>query len=522
MKTSRRHFLETTGLVFGAASLSSWDFAAEAAEAAAIDKDTLAALAISRAKKLGASYADIRINRYRNESIFAREQLVQNVSRTQSFGFGVRVLVNGAWGFAASHRVTPDSVRRVTGQAVDIARANAVYQRRPIQMVPAAKVVASWKSAFDKDPFEVPLESKVEFLLKLNQAAMRPKGASFVASALSFHNEQKFYASTDGSRTEQYIIRTMPSFTVTAVNRGTGDFQTRSGLAGPKSIGYEYLEKYPWLKEAGHAGEEAAAKLKAKPVAPGPYDLVIHPSNLWLTIHESVGHSTELDRALLWEADFAGTSFLTPDKAGKLQLGSNLCNFFADRTQPEGLATVGYDDEGVPAQRWNLVKDGIFVDWQTTRDLAPLIGQKASYGCLHADSWGSIPFPRMPNVSLEPAKEETSLDDLVAGVDNGILIYGNGSWSIDQQRYNFQFGGQTFWEIKQGKVGAMLRDVAYQSRTTDFWNSCDGLGGKATYELNGAANDGKGEPTQANAVSHGCPVARFRQVNVLNTAVKEV
>ena len=287
MKTSRRHFLEATGLVFGAASLSSWDFAVEAAEAAAIDKDTLAALAISRAKKLGASYADIRINRYRHESIFAREQLVQNVSRTQSFGFGVRVLLNGAWGFAASHRVTPDSVRRVTAQAVEIARANAVYQRRPIQMVPAAKVVASWKSAFNKDPFEVPLESKVEFLLKLNQAAMRPKGASYVTSALSFHNEQKFYASTDGSRTEQYLIRTMPSFTVTAVNRGTGDFQARSGLSGPKSIGYEYLQRYPWLKEAGQAGEEAVAKLKAKPVAPGRYDLVIHPSNLWLTIHES-------------------------------------------------------------------------------------------------------------------------------------------------------------------------------------------------------------------------------------------
>jgi TldD protein len=486
MKTSRRHFLETTGLVFGAASLSSWDFAAEAA---AIDKDTLAALAISRAKKLGVSHADIRINRYRNESIFAREQLVQNVSRTQSFGFGVRVLVNGAWGFAASHRVKPDSVRRVTAQAVEIARANAVYQRRPIQMVPAAKVVASWKSAFRKDPFEVPLESKVEFLLKLNQAAMRPKGASYVTSALSFHNEQKFYASTDGSRTEQYLIRTMPSFTVTAVNRGTGDFQTRSGLSGPKSIGYEYLERYPWLMEAGQAGEEAVA---------------------------------ELDRALGWEANYAGTSFLTPDQTGKLQFGSKLCNFFADRTQTEGLATVGYDDEGVPAQRWDLVKDGVFVDWQTTRDLAPLIGHKESYGCLHADSWGSVAFPRMPNVSLEPAKEATSLDDLVAGVDNGILIYGNGSWSIDQQRYNFQFGGQTFWEIKKGKVGAMLRDVAYQSRTTDFWNSCDGLGGKATYEVNGAANDGKGEPTQANAVSHGCPIARFRQVNVLNTAVKEV
>ncbi len=520
MNSSRRDFLKTTGLVCGAAGLPAWVFEVEAAQAAAIDKNKLADVAISRARKLGATYADIRINRYRTESVFTREQQVQNVSRTQSFGCGVRALVNGAWGFAASHLVTPESARRITDQAIEIARANSRYQRKPITLAPAPKIKASWKSTFENDPFEVSIDRKVAFLLKLNETAMKTEGVSFVNSAVSFQNEQKFYASTDGSRIEQYIVRTLPSFTVTAVNRSAGDFQTRSSLAGPKSIGYEYLEKYPWLKEAEQAGEEAVAKLKAKPVAPGKYDLVIHPSNLWLTIHESVGHSTELDRALLWEANYAGTSFLTPDKAGKLQFGSKICNFFADRTQAQGLATVGYDDEGVPAQRWYLVKDGTFVDWQTTRDLAPLIGHKKSYGCLHADSWGSVPFPRMPNVSLEPAGEDISLDHLVADVDDGILIYGNGSWSIDQQRYNFQFGGQTFWEIKKGKVGAMLRDVAYQSRTTDFWNSCDGLGGKGTDELNGAANDGKGEPTQANAVSHGCPIARFRHVNVLNTAVK--
>ena len=521
MRTTRRDFLKTTGVACGAASLPSWVFEAEAVAAAALDKNQLADIAISRAKKLGVTYADIRINRYRNESIFTREERVQNVSRTQSFGFGVRVLVNGAWGFAASHIVTPESARRVTGQAVEIARANSVYQRKPVKMAPAPGTRASWKSAYAKDPFDVSIDDKIQFLMKLNQSAMKAKGVSFVNSALTFQNEQKFYVSTDGSRIEQYIIRSHPSFTVTAVDRSAGDFQTRSSLAGPKCIGYEYLESYPWLKEAGQAGEEVIAKLNASPVAPGKYDLVIHPSNLWLTIHESVGHSTELDRALLWEADFAGTSFLTPDKTGKLQFGSKICNFFADRTQPEGLATVGYDDEGVPAQRWYLVTDGLFVDWQTTRDLAPLVGHKKSYGCLHADSWGSVPFPRMPNVSLEPAKKSISLEHLVADVEKGILIYGDGSWSIDQQRYNFQFGGQTFWEIKKGKVGAMLRDVAYQSRTTDFWNSCDGLGGQATYEVNGAANDGKGEPTQANAVSHGCPVARFRKVNVLNTAAKK-
>jgi TldD protein len=285
-------------------------------------------------------------------------------------------------------------------------------------------------------------------------------------------------------------------------------------------MGYEYIDTYPWEAEARQAGEEAVMKLKAKTVEAGRYDLVLHPSHLWLTIHESVGHSTELDRALWWEANYAGTSFLRPEDAGTLTFGAPIVNFFADRMQPAGLATVGFDEEAVPAQRWYLVKNGIFVDWQTTRDLAPQVGRKTSYGCLHAESWDSVPFPRMPNVSLEASTGNTSLDDLVGGIERGVLIMGDGSFSIDQQRYNFQFGGQTFWEIQKGKVAGMLRDVAYQSRTTDFWRACDGLGGAASYRLGGAFNDGKGEPTQLNAVSHGCPVARFRGINVLNTGVK--
>jgi len=522
MTSSRRDFLQSAGSTLGALSLPSWVFEAEAAvdDKLAADKNRLADVALSTAKKLGASYADMRINRYRTEFISTREQQVQNVSRNQSYGFGVRVLYKGTWGFAASRLVTPEEVRRVTEQAVEIARSNSAFQRKPVTLVPAPKVVTRWKSSFERDPFDVPIDDKIQFLLKINETAMKTQGVSFVNSFVAFVNEQKFLATSDGSRVEQYLIRSFPVFTVTAVNRGTGDFQSRASLGGPQGMGYEYLEKYPWLTEAQQAGEEAVAKLKAKPVAPGKYDLVLAPSHLWLTIHESVGHPTELDRALWWEANYAGTSFLTPDKTGKLQFGSKIVNFVADRTQPAGLATTGYDDEGVPGQKWSLVKDGVFVDWQTTRDLAPLIGRKKSYGCLYADSWDSIPFPRMPNVSLESAKENVSLDDLIGGVDNGILIYGDGSFSIDQQRYNFQFGGQTFWEIKRGKIMGMLRDVAYQSRTTDFWGACDALGGPATYQLGGTFSDGKGEPGQSNAVSHGCPIARFRQINVLNTAVR--
>ena len=480
-------------------------------------KQELGEIAVKLAKQLGATYGDIRINRYRTERIATRERQVQMVSRRQTFGFGVRVLVNGSWGFAASSIVTPDEVRRVMREAVEIAEANVSRQRRRVQMVETPAVKANWRSAFEEDPFEVPIEQNIKTLMAINDAALAVKGVSFVNSSMNWVNEEKFYASTDGSVIEQYLLRGMPDFTVTAVDRAAGDSQPRDALGGPRAMGYEYMRKHDWLKEATRAGEEVTMKIKARRVVPGQYDLILHPSHLWLTIHESVGHSTELDRALGWEANYAGTSFITPEKTGKLQFGSKIVNFFADRTQPEGLATVAYDDEGVPGQKWPLVKDGIFVDWQTTRDLAPLIGRKQSYGCLHAQSWSDVPFPRMPNVSLEPAKDDVTQDQLIAGTENGILIYGNGSFSIDQQRYNFQFGGQTFWEIKNGKITGMLRDVAYQSRTTDFWNSCDGLGGPATYALGGALNDGKGEPSQSNAVSHGCPVARFRKVNVLNT-----
>jgi len=517
---SRREFLVTSGAALGAAALPGWVLELEAAEAAAVDRGKLADAALGLAKQLGASYADIRIARYRNEQVSTRERQVLNVGRGQSFGFGVRVLVKGTWGFASSNRVNEEEVRRVTRQAIDIAKANSAFQRRPIQLSPVEKVTANWKSTFEKDPFDLPLDAKIQLLMKINETALGVKGVNFVNSFLAFVNEQKFFASSEGSRIEQYIIRTFPSFTATAVDMSRGDFQQRRALDGPRQMGFEYLEKYPWLEEAERGANEAVQKLSAKPVEPGEYDLILHPTHLWLTIHESVGHPTELDRALGWEANFAGTSFLTPDKTGKLQYGSKLVNFVADRTQTAGLATVAYDDDGVPSQSWHLVKDGLFVDWQTTRELAPLVGRKNSYGCTHADSWGSVAFPRMPNVSLEAGKTKASLEDLAAGVKKGIVIYGDGSFSIDQQRYNFQFGGQTFWAVEDGKVTGMLRDVAYQSRTTDFWASLDGLGGPETYHLGGSFGDGKGEPGQSNAVSHGCPVARVRKVNVLNTAAR--
>ncbi len=520
MTFSRRDFIKTASVALGTAVLPSWVYGARSLSYAFPDvsKDALADAALATAKKLGASYADIRINRYRLEAVSTRERQVLNVSSGQNYGFGVRVMINGTWGFAASPIMTVDEVHRVTESAAAIAKANSTIARKKIELVPTPKVVANWKSSFERDPFDVPTDEKIAILLKINDAALGVKGINFVNSNLAFVNEQKYLANSEGSRIEQYIIRTNPSFSATATDRSSGDFQAVNGLREAQQIGFEYMTKHDWVAEAKTASEHAVMKLKAPSIQPGKYDLVLHPSHLFLTIHESVGHPTELDRALLWEANYAGTSFLTPEKTGKLQYGSKMVNFVADRTQPQGMATVGYDDEAVPGQTWHLVKDGMFVDWQTTRDTAKLVGKSKSYGCLHADSWNSVPFPRMPNVSLQPAKESVSQDDLIGGVDKGILIYGRGSYSIDQQRYNFQFGGQTFWEIKGGKVTGMLRDVAYQSRTTDFWGSLDGLGGKETYEIPGSPNDGKGEPGQSNAVSHGCPPARFRNITVLNTA----
>jgi TldD protein len=514
---SRRQFLAASGAALAASYVPAWADAFQPGAAADAVRAEAADAALTRAAALGATYADIRINRYRRESIATREQQVQNVSRAMSYGFGLRVLVNGAWGFAASNLVDPASARAAADQAVAIAKANAVLATRKVVLANADKIVTTWTSTFTKDPFEVALETKIAFLLKLNQTALVP-GVSFVSSQVLFADEQKYFASSEGSRITQRLVRTYPQFSTTASDRASGDFQTRAVVDRAKLLGYEYVEDYPWLSDAEKAGHEVVEKLKSKPVSAGRYDIVVDPSQLFLAIHESVGHSTELDRALGYEANMAGTSFVKPTDAGKLRFGSNIVNLVGDRTQPGGLATTGYDDEGVKADRWHIVRDGMFVDWQTTRELAPLVGQTSSHGCLHSDSWASVPFPRMPNVSLQPAATEVSLDNLFADIKRGLFIEGRGVSSIDQQRYNFQFGGAVIREIRDGKLGAMVKDAAYQSRTPDFWASCDGIGGPATYRLWGTAADGKGEPGQTNQVSHGCPPARFRNITVLNTA----
>ena len=479
----------------------------------------LADAALATAKQGGASYADIRINRYRNQFLFTRDRRVQNIVNTEDFGFGVRVLVDGTWGFASSSAVTKDNIAAIARQAVAIAKANKSVNTDPVRQAPVdAYPDAEWNTPVKKDPFEIPLQPKIDLLLQINEEALKVKDASFVSAFMLFVNEKKFFASTDGSYITQSLIRSYPTFSVTSVDRETNRFYQRNALTAPMGMGYEYIESLPLVEEARLAAEEAVATHKAKSAVPGQKTLILHPSNLWLTIHESVGHPTELDRALGYEANFAGTSFLTTDKLGKFQFGSPLCTIVGDKTQDKAMATCGYDDDGVKTTSFPIIKDGTFVDYQTTRDQAHLIGQKTSHGCSYADNWSSVPFQRMPNVSLQPNEKEVTEQEIIAATEDGVYVKGDSSYSIDHQRYNFQFSGQTFWEVKNGKITTQLRDVAYQSNTPEFWKSLDMLGGKSTYQLGGAFSDGKGQPVQSNSVSHGCPVARFAKVNILNTA----
>jgi len=487
----------------------------------------LAAVALDAAKGAGAEYADVRFVRNRNQNVSTREQRVSGVSDNETYGFGVRALFGGCWGFSASRDLTKDEVARVAKQAVAQARANRSALVRPVQLAPAPVVAnGTWKSPIETDPFDVAIEEKVALLLAANQAALAVKGARFVNSSMFFLREEKTFASTEGSSTFQVIYRTEPSMTVTAV--GNGDFATRQSVdIAPRGLGYEHVRNAKLLDMAPKWASDAVEKLSAKSVDVGRYDLVLHPSHLWLTIHESVAHPTELDRAMGYEANYAGTSFVAPPEKvlGTLKYGSELMNIRGDRTQPGSLSACGWDDEGVKPEDFDIIRKGVFVDYQTTREQAPWLDwyykklgrPTRSHGCSYAQTWAAVQFQRMPNVSLLPGQQDLGWDDLIAATDRGIAIVGDGSFSIDQQRYNAQFGGQVFYEIKGGKITGMLKDVAYQMKTPEFWASLDMVGGQKSYQLGGAFGDAKGQPVQVNAISHGSPVTRFRNVNVINT-----
>jgi len=477
----------------------------------------LADTALDAARSLGADHADFRLERVRGQRIALSDGNLESLSDADDSGIAVRVVVDGTWGFASAVDLTQEAARDAARQAVEVAKVAAAMNTERIELAaePAYGDV-SWVSAYEVDPFAVSPKDKADLLATWSRQLLAHPAVTHADASLYSVKECKFY--TDGATTTtQQRVRLHPEVTATAVTEsGFDDMRT---LAPPAGRGWEYLTGTGWdfHAELAELPELLAEKLRAPSVEAGRYDLVIDPSNLWLTIHESIGHATELDRALGYEAAYAGTSFATFDKLGQLQYGSPVMNVTGDRTAVHGLATVGYDDEGVAGQSWDLISGGILVGYQLDRRMAVLKGFGRSNGCAFADSPGHMPLQRMANVSLRPAANGPSADDLIAGVESGIYILGDKSWSIDMQRYNFQFTGQRFYRIRNGRLEGQLRDVAYQATTTDFWNSMEAVGGPQTYLLGGAFNCGKGQPGQVAPVSHGAPAALFRQVRVLNT-----
>ncbi|PSJ26403.1 peptidase C69 [Streptosporangium nondiastaticum] len=485
----------------------------------------LADAALARARALGADHADFRLERVRSASWRLRDARPAGTSDTTDLGYAVRVVHGGSWGFAAGVELTMDAAARVAGQAVAMARLSAKViaaagsdERVELAAEPV-HAERTWVSSYEVNPFDVPDAEKGALLADWSSRLLAAEGVAHADASLLTVQENKFYADSAGTTTTQQRVRLHPQLTAVAVDPATGGFDAMRTLAPPAGRGWEYVTGtgWDWDAELAEIPELLAEKMRAPSVEAGSYDLVVDPSNLWLTIHESVGHATELDRALGYEAAYAGTSFATFDQLGKLKYGSELMNVTGDRTAEHGLATIGYDDEGVEAQSWDLVKDGVLVGYQLDRRIAKLTGFDRSNGCAFADSPSHVPVQRMANVSLQPAANGPSTEELISGVERGIYVVGDRSWSIDMQRYNFQFTQQRAYAIRNGRLAGQLRDVAYQATTTDFWGSMTAVGGPQTYVLGGAFNCGKAQPGQVAAVSHGCPTALFEGVNILNT-----
>ncbi|WP_183097702.1 TldD/PmbA family protein [Nocardioides pelophilus] len=488
----------------------------------------LGEIALARAAELGADHADFRFERIRSQRILVRDGALQGAADAATVGFAVRVIHGGAWGFAAGVILSDDEARRVSETAVSVARVAAAMTTTPVELAPEpVHDDVTWVSAYDVDPFAVPTSDKTAVLADWTVRLCRGAAVDHATASLLAVQENKYYADLAGTRTTQQRVRLQPGFEAMG---GTSEvFDSMASIAPPVGRGWEYVvggapgAAWDWDAEIDEVPGLLADKLKAPTVEAGRYDLVIHPSNLWLTIHESIGHATELDRALGYEANYAGTSFATPDQVGTLRYGSPVMNVTGDRTVAHGLATIGYDDDGVATQQWDIVRDGTLVGFQLDRSMAALMpelgvdGSGRSNGCAYADSPGHVPIQRMANVSLQPAPDGPSTDELIGRVERGLYVVGDKSWSIDMQRFNFQFTGQRFFRIVDGALAGQVRDVAYQATTTDFWGSMEAVGGPDTWLLGGAFNCGKAQPGQVAAVSHGCPTALFRDVRILNT-----
>jgi TldD protein len=490
-------------------------------EFTALPLAALADAALQAARDGGASYAAFRMERILGSSIRLRDAEVEGTNDTEDIGFSVRVILDGTWGFAADVERTPEAAARTARKALDLARVSAPVNTEPVDLSPEpVHRDGTWVSSYEIDPWHVPVETRVALLQDWSRRVLDTQGVDHVDTSLLAIKENKYYADLSGTVTTQQRVRLHPEVTAVAIDADSGAFETMGTVAPPVGRGWEYLTGtgWDWDAELAQLPGWLVEKLRSPSVEPGRYDLVIDPTNLWLTIHESVGHATELDRALGYEANYAGMSFATPDKLGSLQYGSEHMQVTGDRTVEHGLSSVGWDDEGVEGQLFDIISDGVLVGYQLDRRIASRVGYDRSNGCAFADSPGHVPIQRMANVSLQPAPGGPSTEQLIAGVEDGLYVVGDKSWSIDMQRYNFQFTGQRFFQIKSGRLAGQVKDVAYQATTTDFWGSMAAVGGPETYLLAGAFNCGKAQPGQVAPVSHGAPSALFTSVNILNTA----
>ncbi|MBP0016097.1 MAG: TldD/PmbA family protein [Cyanobacteria bacterium SBLK] len=477
----------------------------------------LAPLAIEAIQKAGCEYGDIRLCRYRSQRLFARDRSLATLADNINSGFGVRVLFQGAWGFAASPHKTPEEILRIVNLAVETAKGSRLTQQNPVRLAPVEAYRDTYVTPIEIDPFTISLEDKADLLLSISNRLLNKPNIKKSYAFLTLTKEEKLFASTEGSRIQQTFYRCHPGYGCTAI--ANGDAQSRNYERPPLNIGYEHIDREDLLGNCDRVAAEALEKVNAPELSETHRtNLILKPTNLMLTIHESVGHATELDRVYGYEANFAGTSFATPENLDRLQYAAPWVNFVADRVQPGGRSTVAYDDEGVKAQKWYVIKDGILVDYLRDRETSYRLGRTGSNGSAFADSWSSVPMVRIPNLGLEPGKEggshTASLEETIADTEDGILIDGIGSFSIDQQRRNFQFGGDAFWKIEKGKIVGMLKNVTYHAMTTDFWNRIDAIGGESEWMQCGVDNCGKGEPMQIAQMTHACVPVRVRDIEV--------
>ena len=474
----------------------------------------LAERALEVARLHGATYADIRLIQCRVESISTKNARLGGLENREDEGFGIRVLKDGAWGFASCGGMDKQQIEATARQAVDIAAAGAVVNHHNVSLVPVPAVQDSWRTEVAIDPFSVSIEDKLELLFQVDRTLLQEKKVRIAKSSMDFTRRKQLFASSEGAMIDQEITTSGIGCVATAVADGMiqvrsypnsfrGQFETR---------GYEMVADWDLPGQAPRVASEAAQLLSADACPAGTRDIILDGSQVGLQIHESCGHPAELDRVLGTESNYAGMSFLTTDKLGELQYGSEHVTIQADATSPRGLGTFGYDDEGVPAQAWNLVDRGRFTGYLTSRETAAHIGETTSRGCMRSDGWRNLPLIRMVNVSLLPGS--WTLENLIADTDDGIYMETNRSWSIDQYRYNFQFGTEVGWEIKGGKRGRMLRNPTYQGMTVDFWNRCDAICDRDHWVLWGVPNCGKGQPGQVMGTGHGGSPTRFRQIQV--------